>query len=131
MTKAKILIVDDEENIRIFLEHVLESQGHEVELAQDGIESELLSSASDFDIIITDIHMPKSGGLEVLFSTHDKMNPPDVIVISGGGRDLSYYFEEAKMLGATQTLKKPFTSDDIITAVDEVLKERASRSDSL
>lgn len=130
MSKAKILIVDDEENIRLFLQHVLETEGHEIMVAQDGLESELLTSTNEFDIIITDIHMPKSGGLEVLFNTHDKMNPPDVIVISGGGRDLSYYFEEAKMLGAIQTLKKPFTSKDIITSVNEVLAERSSRESS-
>ena len=122
----KILVVDDEVHIVTLLEHILSE--FTVETACNGLEAELHSSNTDFDIVITDIHMPKSGGLDVLFGTHDKQNPPEVIVISGGGKDLSYHFEEAEMLGASKTLKKPFTPKEILDVIDEVLIERSKHS---
>ena len=88
MKTGNILIVDDEKNIRFLLKHILEPVGYTVSEAENGeIASDLMMS-EDFDIVITDIHMPKVGGLEVLFSTHDKENPPEVIVISGGDKCL-------------------------------------------
>ena len=119
--KIKILVVDDEEPILKFLDYVLTNAGYDTYLAANGEESEQLMAAHEFRIIVTDIHMPKRGGLDVIFDTHAATNPPDVIVISGGGKDLSYYFEEAKLLGATLTIKKPFDSAAILGAIEKCL----------
>ena len=119
-----ILVVDDEEYIVLLLTQILLADGYSVDSVGDGEEAALNMTKKDYDIVITDVHMPKAGGLEVLFNTHDKENPPEVIVVSGGGRDLSFHFDEAEMLGASRTLKKPFSKDEILKAVEESLEER-------
>lgn len=123
--QIKIQLIDDEQNIIMLLEHILKSNGYtSVSTAEDGEVAQFQAQSEDFDIIITDVHMPKAGGLDVLFSTHDKERPPEVIVVSGGGRDLSYFFEEAKMLGAVMTIKKPFNEKEILDAVEQAIKIR-------
>jgi len=124
--EVKIQIIDDEPNIILLLEHILKAAGYtNLTVAEDGEKAQDQARTNNFDIIITDVHMPKAGGLDVLFSTHDRENPPEVIVISGGGRDLSYFFEEAKMLGAAKTIKKPFNAKEVIDAVEDALVLRS------
>lgn len=119
-----ILIVDDEEYIIALLKQILDAEGYSVDCAPDGEDAADLMNEKDYDIVITDVHMPKSGGLEVLFNTHDKERPPEVIIVSGGGRDLSFHFDEAEMLGAAQTIKKPFKREEILEAITTALENR-------
>lgn len=63
---AKILVADDEEDIRTFTTRVLTHEGHDVTLAEDGEEAMTLMKKNDYDLIILDIMMPNKNGLQVV-----------------------------------------------------------------
>jgi two-component system response regulator PilR (NtrC family) len=64
--KAKILVVDDEESIREFLEIMLRKEGYEITLAEDGQKAKELLQKKSFDMIISDLQMPNMTGIELL-----------------------------------------------------------------
>ncbi|HXV73108.1 MAG TPA: response regulator, partial [Sphingomonadales bacterium] len=115
---------DDEQAIRSILRMVLQMAGHNVETAANGEEVLTLARARAFDLIITDIIMPKKEGIETILELK-KLHPAiKVIAISGGGRKGSMDFlEVAEKVGASATIAKPFEPDDLVAAVKKCLKE--------
>ena len=119
----KILVIDDDEQIRGFLKKVLLARGYTVCLAVDGEEAMNLAADSVFDLIITDIIMPNKDGLEVIMEIGKFQKNTKFIAISGGGNLSSHhYLDFAKILGASIIIKKPFEADDLLNAVDEVFR---------
>lgn len=121
-TKAikRILIVDDDDQIRKLLRRMLEHEGYEVIEAADGNEAIELHSAKAFDLIIIDIIMPGKEGIETIIDIKNDDPHAKFIVISGVqwyGSDVE--FEIAKTLGA-QTLKKPFKREALLEAISRV-----------
>ncbi len=115
----KILIVDDEENIREVLSGILEDEGYSVDSAKDGLEG--LSKAEDgnYDLVILDVWLPGMGGMEVLDKL--KIGRPDleVVVISGHGNiDMAV---KAVKKGAFDFLEKPLSLDKVVTVVKNAL----------
>lgn len=119
---ARILVVDDEDSIRMLLSQILEIQNHEIYDACDGDRALEILSEKDIDVVITDIVMPNREGLETM--QYIRTNWPDVkiIAMSGGGRvGKAGYLELAEKIGASAILKKPFSSDQLKSAVSEIL----------
>lgn len=119
---AKILIIDDEEQIRLLLRRILEAEGYEVVEAPDGNAGIQLYRKEPIDLIITDIFMPEKEGLETI--TELRRDYPDIklIAMSGGGRTGNLDFlPMAGKLGALRTINKPFTRQDMLSAVREAL----------
>ena len=80
---SKILIVDDEKSIRSTFKIFLEKEGHEVFLAEDVSSAIKIAEKEDLDLIVTDIIMPKSTGLELLNAIKSENNEIPVIIMTG------------------------------------------------
>lgn len=125
-TPPRILVVDDDAQIRLVLHQVLTRAGFSVQVATNGRECIVLHKQAPADLIITDIIMPEMEGFESIKSIRKISAGTKIIAISGGlrGGPLDV-LTVAKMMGATRALAKPFKSEEIISAVNEVLAEPA------
>ena len=120
---AKILVVDDEEQVVTLMAEILSQDRHEVVTAATGKEGVEKYRAESFDLVITDLVMPEKSGLDLIMELR-KSNPDiKVIAISGGGgiQGRFDYLPIAKLIGASHVLKKPFQVAEIKAAVTAVL----------
>ena len=119
---ARILVVDDDTDIRTLLCEFLERTEHEVVEAADGSIALALQRENPADLIITDIFMPQKEGTEFIMDLSVEFPSVKVIAISGGGNvgDVDY-LDLAKNLGALKTFKKPFSQAALLAAVAELL----------
>lgn len=119
---ARILIIDDEDELRSMLRRMLEQAGHEVTEAVNGAEGIKLYERDRPDLIITDIIMPEKEGVETIIALRQADPNLPIIAISGGGRlEATDFLTMAKKLGARHTLSKPFRRDQLLEAVGECL----------
>lgn len=116
---AEILIVDDEERIRLILKIMLTSHGHIIEEAGDGLEAFEKLQNGFFDLVISDIRMDKLDGRELLkkIKEHDMACP--VVFITAFASTESVV--DALHLGAVDYLVKPFDEKDVLVAVERAL----------
>jgi YesN/AraC family two-component response regulator len=121
---AKILIIDDEEQVRTFIRKILQLSGHEVIEASNGKIGMKLYAANPTDLIITDLIMPEKEGIETILEIKGSNPNAKIIAISGGGQVLAEdYLCLAKGLGALCTLTKPFSRAKMLEAVNKLLEE--------
>ncbi|MEN8157201.1 MAG: response regulator [Bacteroidota bacterium] len=119
----KILIIDDESNILMMLKKMLEQSGYEIELAANGVEGIEMFKKSRADLVITDIIMPEKEGLETIREMRRIKSDLKIIAMSGGGKvSADSYLEIARIFGASKIISKPFTKQEMVLAVDELLK---------
>ncbi|MFN3739553.1 MAG: response regulator [Thermodesulfovibrionales bacterium] len=119
--KTRILVIDDENIVRVSCKRILEPEGFLVELAADGYEAIELIKKQPYDIIITDLKMPKMDGLEVL--QWIKKNSPASKVVVITGFSTPEIAERSAKSGATKYLEKPFTPETLISVVQSAIKE--------
>ena len=121
---ARILIIDDESQIRSMLRLMLERVGYEVMEAADGMEGIRQYRDNPADLIITDLIMPNKDGIGMIIDLKKEFPQVKIIAMSGGGVNRPEgYLDGAKKLGATRTLTKPIDRDEMLTAVKDTLKE--------
>jgi two-component system, NtrC family, response regulator AtoC len=108
----RLLIVDDEENLRLVLRTFLRRHGYEVEVAASGEEALKLLDSFGPDIVITDVRMPKLGGLDLLSTLKAKGSDATVIVMSAYGSHEQAL--EAISLGAYDYVSKPFAPEEVL-----------------
>jgi CheY-like chemotaxis protein len=119
---GRILIIDDEEDIRAMIQHMLNRQGYETAVAREGSEALKLQRQAPADLIITDLMMPGQEGLETIMEIRRLFPLTKIIAMSGGGHGgVLDFLPIAAQLGASRTMAKPFTNDQLLTAVREVL----------
>ncbi len=119
-----LLVVDDDANIRQIMRFLLEAAGYRVLCAVDGKEAMKLIEAQPFDLILTDMLMPGSDGLELLSAMKKSRSTVRVLVMSGGGMiGVADYLKVAKKLGAHGVLEKPFTGETLLATVADLLKK--------
>jgi len=124
--KAKVLIVDDEENIRKTLRMILEYEGYQVLEASSGEEAlSTLEETLDVDIVFLDIKLPGRDGLEILSEIKAKSMPPEVVVISGQGTIQTAV--EATKRGAFEFLEKPLHRDRVLVSLRNALAQSSLR----
>ena len=122
----RILVVDDEANIRELLFDVLSGKGFNVTLAKDGIESLNHMSGRRFDLLITDIDMPGLDGLKLLKMMKKNGRREKVIVMTGrSARGLKLGCD---MQPVFRMLEKPFNIEKFLTAVSSALRDKAARA---
>lgn len=120
--KARILIVDDEPDLRTLLAHVLQNAGYEVKEASDGEEAITDLKNQKYDLALLDIQMPFVNGIQVL--KYIKQNTPKTkAIMLTGYADLKHAME-AKEFGAKDFIGKPYKIEDILLTVENVLKEQ-------
>ncbi len=120
---AKILVIDDEEQLRDLLKKMLTRDGHQVFMAQDGEEGVRSFYQFKPDLIITDIIMPNKDGIEVIMELLNANPELPIIAISGGRRAITAGFnlDSAEMLGVKGILQKPFTHQQLQDVIQETL----------
>ncbi|MCF6228500.1 MAG: sigma-54 dependent transcriptional regulator, partial [Planctomycetes bacterium] len=116
---ANILIADDEEIIRDSLGAILQGCGHTIVVTRDGAAAIKKLSERKFDIVITDMKMPKADGREVLAFANALESPPPVILITAHGTVEAAV--QAMKGGAFDFITKPFGADEIEARVDKAL----------
>lgn len=114
----RMLVVDDEENICSYLAELFRLEGWSVDTAYDGYEGVKLAADRDYDMIIMDILMPRMTGIE---ATREIMRrKPDAKIIVITGAPYRRQAEEALECGARLFIKKPFSSEKILEAVNSL-----------
>jgi DNA-binding response OmpR family regulator len=120
----RILVIDDDDQTRGMLRQALERAGYEVVDAPTGRAGAQHYRTTPTDIIITDILMPGTEGIEALFELQRQGVPMNIIAISGGGSmGERTFLEIAEQLGARRTVEKPFSLYELLDAVQDVLGE--------
>ena len=118
----KILIIDDDELVRMTCRNILKKEGYTILEAENGNTGMNLFRAESPDLVITDMLMPDKEGLETI-SEIRAVNPnAKIIAISGGGNTQNMGFLQlAKKMGADRALKKPIKAGELVTAVKVTL----------
>src|SRR5947207_5134362 len=119
---GKILVVDDQRNMRTTLAMMLRGTGHEVDEAADGTEGRELGATGAFDVVLTDLRMGGSDGIEVLSSIKVAQPMTEVIVMTAYGTIESAV--EAMRLGAFDYIQKPFTEEELLVKVGKAVESR-------
>ncbi|MFC1608330.1 sigma-54-dependent transcriptional regulator [Candidatus Latescibacterota bacterium] len=117
---SKLLVVDDESLMREFITESLISQGHEVDDAENGTKALELIANETYDVVLTDLKMPKVGGIDVLKKTREKLPDAKVIIMTAYGTVENAV--EAMKLGAFDYITKPFSVDEILLLVKRALE---------
>jgi len=112
---GKVLIVDDEENVRDLIQRILKEAGYEVVTATDGEEAIDALRRTNVGVVLLDIKMPRMSGMEVL--KHITTRRPDISVIMVTGSADAGTAVEAMKMGAYDYVTKPFDGDDLIRKV--------------
>ena len=123
----RILIIDDEPQIRSMLTLMLEREGYEVVEAPDGVDGIKIYRQNPADLIITDLIMPNKDGIGMIIDLKKEFPNVKIIAMSGGGLNKpDGYLKGAKKLGAACTLTKPIDREEMLEAVREILQESPS-----
>jgi DNA-binding NtrC family response regulator len=121
MMKGRILVVEDDETFRSFVQTILEDEGYEVITAEDGLKGLRLLRNESFDLVVTDLKMPGKTGLELFRETRTDTSPPLFIFLTAFGR-----VDEAVSAmkdGAVDFLTKPLDNPDtLITLVNRAIE---------
>jgi len=128
----KILVVDDELDVRDAVKRVLERAGYAVYTADNAVDALAELERIAMDVVITDIIMPKINGVQLIESIVRSFPSVRIVAISGGGNfgvtayqpsaiTTTAYLVAAEKAGAHSALTKPFESVDLIQAVEHVL----------
>lgn len=118
----KILVVDDEENIREVIREYAEFEGHEVDEACDGMEAVEKAKAKDYDIIIMDIMMPRLDGYLACKEIR-KFKQTPVLMLSARGEEYDKLF--GFELGIDDYVVKPFSPKEVMARVNAIIKRNA------
>jgi DNA-binding NtrC family response regulator len=118
-----ILLVDDDATIRVMLERTLHKQGYSVVCAANGQEALAWVTRSRFRLVITDIFMPDSDGLDLIMACSVGHPAMPILAISGGGRlgGPDTFLKPARLLGSRRTLAKPFELPEFLRVVAELI----------
>jgi DNA-binding NtrC family response regulator len=119
---SSVLVIDDKETVRQMLSKTLESEGYEVDVAKDGIDGLRRAKEKRFDLVLTDLKLPKMDGLEVLSSM--KELDPDIAVIVMTAYGTIETAVQAIKQGAFDYLAKPFDPDHLNFLIKRALENR-------
>lgn len=120
----KILIIDDDELIRMTCRNILKKEGYTVVEAIDGNSGVRLFKSEKPDVVVTDMLMPDKEGLETISDILEIDPKAKIVAVSGGGSTQNMVFlKVAQQLGAGRVLKKPFKPSELIATIKILIKE--------
>jgi CheY-like chemotaxis protein len=118
-----ILVIEDDKDLREMIKTALIRKDHVVLEAENGKEALIHFKPSVTDLVITDLIMPDEDGMKVIMKIRDMKKGIKVIAISGGGKaGPGSYLNVAKALGADAVYSKPFSINDLILKIEDLLK---------
>ena len=123
----RLLVVDDNEDMRHTMKRLLERLGYEVEIAANGAHALEMQSRVAADVLITDIFMPDTDGLETINLFKASFPHVKIIAMSGGGASIreADYLSTASVVGADAVLRKPFSKESLLAALQGVSKSKS------
>jgi CheY-like chemotaxis protein len=122
----RILLIEDNDALRTVMRRMLAPLGCDIQEASDGKAGLIAYRTQRSDVVITDILMPEADGLETIGALRRLDPAVKIIAISGGGRgSAGDYLETAQKMGARRVLVKPFSPEELRTAVAQLLVESA------
>ena len=125
MITEKILVVDDEQTVCNSIKKILSRKGYSVDNSLNAEEAMMKIKSTSYDLVITDMKMPKISGLELLEIVKDYYPELEVVLITGyASVDTAI---EAMKLGASDYLPKPFTPDELIEIAEKAIKKRQDK----
>jgi two-component system response regulator PilR (NtrC family) len=120
--KSRILVVDDEDSIREFLEIMLKKENYEVTTAEDGLRAKEILSKKTFDMVISDMQMPNVTGIELL--KHVKESYPDLVFMMITAFGTTETAVDAMKMGAYDYVTKPFKIDEVRLNIANALRSK-------
>jgi two-component system response regulator PilR (NtrC family) len=123
MSAPRLLVVDDEPSMRVFLEVLLTKAGYQLEVAADLTAAQRAWSGGDFDLVITDLRLGKKSGLDLLKKVKAERPETEVIVMTAFASDEGDL--QAMRMGAYDYVAKPFKNDELLLLVGKALEKRA------
>ena len=123
MKSLSILVADDEDSIRSFIQHFLSTEGHTVVGVGNARQACDAMARQQFDLIVTDVLMPDGDGMDLITEVKKVQPKARILAMSGGGRYLegSDYLKVATGLGAHAAIMKPFTWEKLKDAINSAL----------
>ncbi|MDX1568314.1 MAG: response regulator [Longimicrobiales bacterium] len=118
---ARILVVDDDALDRMILDSLVNQAGHEPVFAEDGEEAMALFERQEFDLVVTDLVMPKVNGLRLIRQIMEVAPDTAIIAITGTSPE---QLSRAQDYGAVVTLVKPLDPDILFQTIEDVLAEK-------
>lgn len=126
---ARIMIVDDEPDVREALAAMIGAAGHEARVAAEGNAALMLLPQFQPDLVITDILMPGMEGIQTIYELRKRQPDLPIIAMSGGERfDGMSYLGAAERLGANHSIAKPISPHGLLAAITALLA--AGRTDT-
>jgi len=122
MKKAKILLVDDEESVRISLSKILTRKGYDVDTIDSGAKAIEAMNRSAYDLLLSDLKMPAVDGIKVLKAARKIAPDMGVIILTGHGEITSYL--EAMDVGADEYMNKPVKGNELTLVIEKLLKSK-------
>ena len=123
MEPTRVLVIDDDGDVRESIQWLLEAEGYVVSLAANGREGLSLQRREPAHIVLTDIFMPEQDGIETLWQLREEFPGVPIIVMSGREADYSVVMRE---LGVKNTLRKPFDPHELIAIVRQITRSALS-----
>src|SRR5687768_13057447 len=120
--KGRVLIIDDQRNMRATLAMLLRGNGYEVDAAANGREGKELGAAGAYDLVLTDLRMGELDGIDVLRAIKQAQPMTEVIVMTAYGTIESAV--EAMRLSAFDYIQKPFGEEELLVKVEKALDSR-------
>ena len=120
---SNLLVVDDDKSVLSFIEHAL-TNNHNVFTSETVAGAETISGNNPINLLITDLVMPEKNGIDMIMEFTKKHPDVKILAISGGGGITGRfdYLPIAKLVGAQETLKKPFTVSELRNSVEKILE---------
>ena len=125
---ALILAVDDSISIRNLYKRTLGEDGHDVIVAEDGYVAIELARARAFDMVLSDINMPKMNGIDLTARLRKLENYGKIPIIMATTENEEHQKQRAKILGANGWLQKPFTRERLLNVVTVMLEKYSKAS---
>lgn len=122
--RGRLLVIDDEEDVREMLEFILSAEGFDVATVDGGVAAVELARVRRFDLAITDMRMPGMNGIETLLALKQRDPRLEVVVVTGYASEQTA--AECIRLGAYGYLRKPFEIGELRPLIDGALARRAS-----
>ncbi len=120
-SKKRILIVDDDQDLRLILRDLLEFQGYICEEVENGEDALQLLHFHDFDLIITDYEMPQMNGILLLKKLAENPNYAEIPVIMMTGLYSEEFGDKARQAGAYAVLEKPYSRKNMLSLINQAL----------
>jgi len=127
--KARVLIVDDEEIVRASCRKLLQPHGYRVSEAEDAGSALRLMETVSFDLVLSDLKLPDTDGIELLKDIKEAYPDTEVILVTGYGTVSTAV--EAMKLGAYDYIEKPFRPDELLSLAGRALERKRLREENL